>query len=127
MTRWLDPEPVDVPAPLRSTVGGHSLVAETLARRGILTPEAARAFLDPDAYTPASPTDLPDLDRAVERLHRAIAQHEQIAVWGDFDADGQTATALLLETLRVLGASVTFHIPARQEGHGLHRRGLERL
>jgi single-stranded-DNA-specific exonuclease len=48
-------------------------------------------------------------------------------VWGDFDADGQTATALLLETLSTVGADVTFHIPMRWQGHGLHIPALERL
>jgi single-stranded-DNA-specific exonuclease len=127
MTRWLDPEPINVPLILRDAVGGHRLVAETLARRGILTPPAARAFLDPAAYTPAPPLDLPDLDRAVERLRQAIGSRDRIAVWGDFDADGQTATAVLLETLHALGGSVVFHIPTRREGHGLHKPGLERL
>jgi single-stranded-DNA-specific exonuclease len=127
MTRWIDPLPVDVPTSLHDVVGGHPLVARTLAQRGMLTPEAARAFLNPAAYNPAPPTDLPDLDHAVKRLRRAIERRERIAVWGDFDADGQTSTALLLETLRALGANVTFYVPARQEGHGLHKRSLERL
>ena len=127
MTLWHDPEPIDVPTGLRDAVGGHALVAETLARRGILTPPAARAFLDPAAYRPAPPLDLLDLDRAVERLRRAIDSGERIAVWGDFDADGQTATAVLLETLRALGGAVVFHIPTRREGHGLHKPGLDRL
>ncbi len=127
MARWLDPRPVDLPAALRDAVGGHPLLAEALVRRGIRTPQAARAFLDPAAYTPAPPTDLPDLDRAVERIRQAIARGERIAIWGDFDADGQTATALLLEGLRALGANVTFHVPARNEGHGLHIPGLEHL
>jgi single-stranded-DNA-specific exonuclease len=127
VTRWLDPQPIDVPAPLRDIAGGRPLIAETLARRGILTADAARGFLDPARYTPANPTDFPDMDRAAERLRRAIGQRERIAVWGDFDADGQTSTALLVETLQALGASVTFHVPARNEGHGVHDRGVERL
>jgi single-stranded-DNA-specific exonuclease len=127
MTRWLDPEPVDVPDALRDVVGGHPLVAETLARRGFGTPAAARAFLEPGHYTPASPTDLSDLGQAVERLREAVQRREKVAVWGDFDADGQTATALLLETLQDLGAEAVFHIPGRDDGHGLHVRGLERL
>jgi single-stranded-DNA-specific exonuclease len=127
MTRWLDPESINVPDALRDAVGGHPLVAETLARRGILTPDAARPFLDPAAYSPADPTDLPDLATAVERIRRAIHHRERIAVWGDFDADGQTATALLLETLRALGADVVFRVPTRQEGHGLHEAGLGQL
>lgn len=127
MTVWLEPQPVIVPASLQAAVGGHPLVAETLARRGILKPNAARAFLDPDAYTAAPPTELPDLVTAVDRVHAAIKRREQIVVWGDFDADGQTATAVLLETLRTLGADVAFHIPGRREGHGLHLRTLEQL
>jgi single-stranded-DNA-specific exonuclease len=127
MTRWLDPQPIDVPAALRETVGGHPLVAETLARRGFLTPETARAFLDPDAYTPSPPTDLLNLSVAAVRLRQAIEHRERIAVWGDFDADGLTATALLFETLRALGADVVYYVPSRHEGHGLHRHSLERL
>jgi single-stranded-DNA-specific exonuclease len=127
MTHWLDPRPIAVPAALRDAVSGHSLVAETLARRGILTPEAARAFLDPAAFTPAPPTDLPDMECAIARLRRAIQDRERIAIWGDFDADGQTSTALLLESLRALGGDVIFHVPGRDEGHGVHHRGLEQL
>jgi single-stranded-DNA-specific exonuclease len=112
---------------VRHAVGGHPLVAETLARRGIRTPDAARAFLDPGAYTPADPADLPEISVAAERLHQAVRRCEPIAIWGDFDADGQTATALLLETLRALGADVVFRVPTRQEGHGLHQSGLQEL
>ncbi len=127
MAHWLDPQPIAIPAALRDVAGGHPLVAETLARRGIGTAEAARAFLDPAAYTPADPTDFPDMDRAVARLRHAIRDRERIAVWGDFDADGQTSTALLLESLRALGGDVIFHVPGRDEGHGVHNRGVEQL
>lgn len=127
MTHWLDPQPIQVPAALRDAVGGLPLVAETLARRSILTPEAARAFLDPASYTPARASDLPGMDQAAGRIRRAVEDRERIAIWGDFDADGQTATALLLETLRALGADVTYHLPTRTQGHGLHKPGLDRL
>jgi single-stranded-DNA-specific exonuclease len=60
-------------------------------------------------------------------LLQAIKHREPVAIWGDFDADGQTSTALLLETLRALGARVTARVPTRQEGHGLHPQGLEQL
>jgi single-stranded-DNA-specific exonuclease len=118
---------VEVPASLIANVGGHPLVAQTLARRGIDTPEAAQAFLDPAAYSPSDPLDFPDLVIAVYRLQQAIRCGDRIAVWGDFDADGQTSTALLLEVLKTLGADVVFRVPSRHEGHGLHRQGLERL
>lgn len=117
---WLEPQPVSVPADLAAAVGGHPLVAETLVRREIATPAAARAFLDPSAYTPTPPEALPGLIVAAERLEAAIRRGEPICVWGDFDVDGQTATAVLAATLADLGAAVSFHIPVRAtEGHGV--------
>ena len=101
---WQEPTPVEVPASLSSAVGGHHLVAEHLSRKGILTAAEAQRFLSADHYTPASANDLPDIDRAVERLKRAIADKEQILIWGDFDVDGQTATALLYSALKQQGA-----------------------
>ena len=121
MTRfWLEPAPISVPADLAAAVGGHPLVAQTLAGRGIMTPAAARAFLDPAAYTPAPSDALPGLTAAADRLEAAIRVREPICVWGDFDVDGQTATTLLVSTLTDLGGSVTYHIPIRAtEGHGV--------
>jgi single-stranded-DNA-specific exonuclease len=128
MTKWLEPSTIQVPQALRTAVGGHPLVAETLARRGILMPEAARAFLDPAYYTPASPEELPDLTVAIERVEAAIRNGERICVWGDFDVDGQTATALLVSVLQGLGAEVMHYIPVRgRESHGIGRTSLERV
>ena len=102
-----------VPADLAAAVGGHPLVATLLARRGITTPAAARAFLDPDCYTPRPPSDLPGMDAAVRRILAAIAAQEPIGVWGDFDVDGVTAATVLQESLLAAGALVQWvHIPA---------------
>jgi single-stranded-DNA-specific exonuclease len=96
-------------------------MATLLARRGAGIPSAARAFLDPSAYAPASPTALPGLSAAADRLQAAIRGREPICVWGDFDVDGQTATTLLVSALTSLGATVTYHIPVRAtEGHGVN-------
>jgi single-stranded-DNA-specific exonuclease len=125
---WLEPTPTFVPDALREYAGGHDLIAQTLARRGISTIAAAQAFLDPAYYRPASPYDLPEMDRAVERIRRVIQGGEIIAVWGDFDVDGQTATALLVSALRDLGGQVRYHIPNRlTEGHGVHIPRLKTL
>src|SRR5512137_2162608 len=110
---WIIPETPSVDPALVAAVGGHSLAAQWLARRGLTTAEAALAFLDPDRYTPAPPTALPDLEFATDRLYRAITRGETIAVWGDFDADGQTAATLLVSLLRDLQANATFYIPQR--------------
>ncbi|MDX1993409.1 MAG: single-stranded-DNA-specific exonuclease RecJ [bacterium] len=128
MKTWLDPQPIEIPAALAAQIGGHPLLAATLARRGFTDPKAAWAFLDPNAYKPASPFDLPDMEVVVERVQRAIDQGELIAVWGDFDVDGQTATSLLVSALRSLGAQVTHYIPHRiREGHGIHIPKLTEL
>ena len=136
MREWIEPPDIKVPEVLRSAIGGHPLVAQTLARRGFVEVEAARAFLDPDCYRPAPAADLPNVTQAAERLERAIQRGETICVWGDFDVDGQTATTILVSTLRDLavrrgspqGANVQYHIPNRQrESHGVNLPVLERL
>ena len=125
---WIEPEPVDAPAELYRAVGGHPLVAELLVRRGISTPEQAAAFLDVRRYRPASPFALPDVDVAVSRLVRALQNQEAVVVWGDFDVDGQTATAILHSTLSQLGFRVDFYVPHRlDESHGLNRPALDEL
>jgi single-stranded-DNA-specific exonuclease len=117
---WLNPPPVEIPASF-ADLNLPPFIAQTLVRRGITTPEAARAFLDPDSQPPTSPYELPGMEAAVERLLSAIRSRELICVWGDFDVDGQTSTALLVQTLRSLGADVTYHIPIRAlSSHGVH-------
>lgn len=118
--QWQDPEPVIIPHELRQAISGSDLLLETLVRRGYTDPQKARAFLDPEYYTPASPLELPDLDTAVKRIQKAIAAHEKIGIWGDFDVDGQTSTTVLVAGLRHLGAKVVYHIPIRKtESHGI--------
>ena len=123
--RWVEPVPVHVPAELQALIDGPPVLAETLVRRGYETPERAQAFLDPRRYRPAAAAELPDMERAADRIERALRDGERIGVWGDFDVDGQTSTAVLVETLRRLGADPVFHIPVRAtESHGV---GLEAL
>lgn len=125
--KWREPTPVDVPDSLRAALGGHHLVAEHLARRGIADAAEAQRFMSAAAYTPTPADELPDIGPAVERLRRAIRHRERILVWGDFDVDGQTATALLYSALKQRGARVAWHIPNRfSEGHGIHLATLKR-
>jgi len=128
MRPWLETLEMDISAELLQIAGGQPLVAQALARRGYLDPVAARAFLDPACYSPADPRELPGMERAVERLQSALRQGEHILVWGDFDVDGQTATTLLVSTLRELGGQVSYHIPVRaQESHGVNLPVLKSL
>jgi single-stranded-DNA-specific exonuclease len=125
---WIFPESIPIDPALAAEVGGDPIVAQLLARRGIVTPHAAAAFLNPDRYVPTPPDDLPDLAAAAERLYRAVTRGEKIAVWGDFDADGQTSTTLLVSLLRDLRADAAFYIPHRMtESHGIKLEPLKRL
>lgn len=109
-------------------LGLDGIVAQVLLQRGIDTPEKAKSFLYPEHYTPADPYELPDMAGAVERLQTAIQEGEHILIWGDFDVDGQTSSALLVSALQALGARVTYHIPDRfTEGHGIHLPTLRGL
>ena len=122
MTRWLDPQPIQVPASF-ADLKLHPLVEQTLLRRGINRPEEAEAFLHPDANPPVS---FPEIEKAVDIILLAIRKSEKICVWGDFDVDGQTSTTLLVQTLRALGADVSYYIPIRgKESHGVHIESLK--
>ncbi|MBI5842178.1 MAG: single-stranded-DNA-specific exonuclease RecJ [Chloroflexi bacterium] len=124
MTRWLNPQPVNTDS--LESLGLHPLAAQTLIRRGIQTPDSARAFLDPLHSAPTPASALPGMDSAVERISSALRTKEPICVWGDFDVDGQTSTTLLVQTLQALGANVTYYIPIRgKESHGVHVESLK--
>ncbi len=125
MTRWREPEELNRPSPLPDL---HPLVGQTLLRRGVTTPDTARAFFDSNAYHPSPASALPGMDSAVERISSAIRAHEHICVWGDFDVDGQTSTTLLVSALQALGADVSYHIPVRtRESHGVNIENLARV
>ncbi len=121
--RWITaPQP---PFPLS---GYSDLVSAVLIRRGIRTVDEARAFLHADSYTPTPASALPGMDSALERIRLALRRRERICIWGDFDVDGQTATTILVETLRNLGADVVYYIPVRaRESHGVHIPRLKEI
>ncbi|BDI15141.1 hypothetical protein ANSO36C_09430 [Nostoc cf. commune SO-36] len=91
------------------------------------TPEQVQAFLNPESLVLPSPLeDFPDLAISLELLQNAIASQTKIAICGDYDADGMTSTALLLRSLRTLGAQVDYAIPSRMhEGYGINKRIVE--
>jgi len=121
MTTWINPEAVDVPDNFRSIVGGHPVIADTLFRRGIRNPEEALSFLNPDLYKPSPSHDIPGMEKAVIRLMKAKEKGDVVCVWGDFDVDGQTSTALLVSALRRINISTIYHVPLRdRESHGVN-------
>ena len=106
---------------------GDPLLARALAARGVAELDGAAAFLG-RSVGDDNPFRLADMDRAVTRLRRAISGGERIAVYGDYDADGVTGTALLTTALRALGGDVLPHLPHRErDGYGVHTAALDRL
>lgn len=105
---------------LASAFGSHPLVARILAQRGFRDVRAALAFVDPVHYQSAAPEELPDLALATDLLQDAIVQQRRVLIWGDFDVDGQTATALLKDGLTRLGLTPAYYVPHRlRESHGI--------
>ncbi len=105
------------------------LVAKVLHRRGVTDPAAVANWLEPsyDQHI-HDPMLYLQMDRAVERLIRAIREQQPITIYGDYDADGICATAIMAETLEVLGAKVNWYIPERlAEGYGLNADAVERI
>ncbi len=107
--------------------GYDAMAVLLLAARGVTEPEDIAEFLDNEAEL-ADPFEIKDMDKAVERIRTAIENEEKIAVYGDYDADGVTATALLYLYLESVGADVTYYIPSRMnEGYGLHTDAIDTL
>ena len=112
---------------LRSA-GYPALLSAVLAARGVSTPEESALILDRERNLAHSPMLMKDMDRAVDRISRALAQGERIAVFGDYDVDGITATVLLVDYLRSRGADCLKYIPRRvEDGYGLGREALQLL
>ncbi|HSY74054.1 MAG TPA: single-stranded-DNA-specific exonuclease RecJ [Dongiaceae bacterium] len=102
------------------------LLAQCLLNRGFSEITAIENFLSPRLKNLADPFLLPNMDKAVERLFRAREQNESLVIFGDYDVDGVTSTALLVEVLRALGWRVEFYLPNRMdEGYGLSAEGVE--
>ena len=119
-----------------SEAGYPQLVSQVLAARGISTAEEAAAFLERGRDLTCSPFLMKDMDRAVECISRAISQGRRMAVFGDYDVDGITATVILVDYLKSRGVDVLHYIPRRiEDGYGLgqdairslHEQGVELL
>ena len=108
--------------------GVPALAAMTLCARGMDTPDKVRAFLDAGEGQLQDPMEMKDMDKAATRVARALAAGETIAVYGDYDVDGITATSLLTDFLRGEGGQVIPYIPDRmEEGYGLNTDALDTL
>ena len=114
-------------AQLAEEAGVPPLLGVLLLTRGASEPEQAAAMLSPETAF-SDPFLLPDMEKAVKRIGRALDGFEKIAVYGDYDADGVTATAMLYSYLESCGGNVVFYIPDREsEGYGLNMGAVDAL
>ena len=106
----------------------HPLVARLLATRGITSEADARLFLRPNLDQLHDPLLMADVEVAVDRILLAVERRERIAVHGDYDVDGVTATAIMYRIISLLGGDVIYYIPDRlSDGYGLNPEGVDRL
>ena len=126
-SRWVTATPPpECTEALRRERGISELVATCLINRGIVTTEAADAFLDPRLRSLSDPMILPDIRLAIDRLFLARERNEPLVIFGDYDVDGVTSTAILTEVLTTLGWQCSQYLPHRRdEGYGLSQAGVE--
>lgn len=104
------------------------VVAQLLVSRGVYTAGSAGAFMDTKLAGLRDPMELPGVRSAVDILKNAIESQQSIVVYGDYDCDGMTGTAILVNGLRMLGANVSFHVPNRlEDGYGLNEDAVAKL
>ncbi|WP_404310626.1 single-stranded-DNA-specific exonuclease RecJ [Neorhodopirellula lusitana] len=110
------------------TSGLSPVVAQLLVSRGVYSSEDATAFLDTKLTNLRDPQELPGVPEATQILLDAIEQSTPVVIYGDYDADGMTGSAILVNGLRLLGADVSYHVPNRlEEGYGLNEDAIRKL
>ena len=126
--KWIKRENADAEtvSRLSSELGIDPVLAELLVQRGIHTFSQARSFFRPDLADLHDPFLMKDMDKAVDRVHRAIVGNEKILVYGDYDVDGTTAVSLVYSFLARLTDRIDFYIPERyDEGYGVSYKGID--
>lgn len=113
---------------LSQELGINPVIARLLAERGITTPEETHSFIQPSMQAVHDPHQLHDMDKALERIQEAVVAGEQITVYGDYDADGITSTALMYEVLQDVGANVNYYVPNRfRDGYGPNAEAYQKI
>lgn len=108
--------------------GMSAVAAQVLLNRGVIGEPAVRAFLHPDLNQLHDPSCMPEMEVAARRVREAVERQRKIAVYGDYDVDGISATAILLRCLTLVGANPEFYVPDRlEEGYGLNAGAVRKL
>jgi len=128
--RWIRiKEDIATASTLQEVSGINDLLARIMANRGIDNEDSVKLFLDPSNKALTQPSEIPQLKDAADYILTAVKKGRKISIYGDYDVDGITGTALLVETLRELGArDVIYYLPKRMtEGYGLNKEALDEL
>src|SRR6184192_2404861 len=127
--RWrIEPHDADRISRLERSAGVPPILAQLLLCRGVHEPEHVKTFLESKLSGLRDPDELPGCAAAADRVQAAIRDKRKIVVYGDYDADGMTGTAILIICLRLLGADVSYYVPNRlEEGYGLNGEALGSL
>ena len=126
-TIWTEPDrDARAETTLERELRVHPLTARLLVNRGLSDPAQADAFLRPDLRQLHDPFGLPDMDKAARRIADAIENGETLFVYGDYDVDGVTSTALYVRTLTALGAKIVYRVPHRKkDGYDLKTTAID--
>jgi len=126
--KWLIKEQREITKEFLDIAYGSEIIAKLLLNRNITSPEAAKAYLNPDFYKESRPEEIPNLVKAKDRILEAINKNEKITIFGDYDVDGVTSTACLLTTLEQFTDKIDFYIPSRlTEGYGLNSEAVKTM
>lgn len=113
-------------AEVSAACGDNRVISELLVRRGVTTPHEAEAFFSPALSDLHDPFLMPDMDKAVNRLNRAMGAKEPIMIYGDYDVDGTTAVALVYKYLQNYYSNIEYYIPTRDdEGYGISMKSID--
>ncbi|MEK7749993.1 MAG: single-stranded-DNA-specific exonuclease RecJ [Planctomycetota bacterium] len=127
--RWIfSPPNKSLQTEIASKLKISHLLAQVLINRGITDIVSARSFLQPQIAALGDPSLLPDIEKASVRINEAVRRGEKIVIYGDYDVDGLSATALMYRCLKLIGAQVSYYIPERLgEGYGLNTDAIKKL
>ena len=116
---------------LEETAFRHNMpkpVAELMLKKGISSPDDIETFFNGSLKSLRNPFEISDMEKAAERIAKAVMDHESICIYGDYDVDGVTATALMYIFLMQCGANVSYYIPNRlEEGYGLNKDAIKEI
>ncbi|MDD6209183.1 MAG: single-stranded-DNA-specific exonuclease RecJ [Bacteroidales bacterium] len=124
--RTLTPEENELASKLSAFYQLHPVIGRLLVQRGLTTKEALNDFFHPKLSNLHDPFLMPDMDKAVKRLNKALGNKEKILIYGDYDVDGTTAVALVYKFLRGVTSLLDYYIPDRyDEGYGISYKGID--